>query len=62
VPKPKEHLGAMPPMGGAELAQPEIAALAAYVWAIGQGEFVLHLSVAQKLLFKFDGLRFVRKS
>lgn len=35
VPDPKEHSGAMPPMGGVELSQADIAAVAAYVWAIG---------------------------
>jgi glucose/arabinose dehydrogenase/mono/diheme cytochrome c family protein len=35
VPKPKDHLGAMPPMGGVDLSRTEIAAVAAYVWAIG---------------------------
>lgn len=35
VPEPKEHPGAMPPMGGAELSADQLDALAAYVWAIG---------------------------
>jgi mono/diheme cytochrome c family protein len=35
VPKPKEHTGVMPPMGGAQLSQADLAAVAAYVWAIG---------------------------
>jgi glucose/arabinose dehydrogenase/mono/diheme cytochrome c family protein len=35
VPKPKDHTGAMPPMGGAQLSQADIAAVADYVWAIG---------------------------
>jgi glucose/arabinose dehydrogenase len=35
VPKPKEHTGVMPPKGGAQLSQADIAAVAAYVWAIG---------------------------
>ncbi|WP_036261069.1 PQQ-dependent sugar dehydrogenase [Methylocapsa aurea] len=35
VPDPKEHPGAMPPMGGAQLSQTNIAAVAAYVWAVG---------------------------
>jgi glucose/arabinose dehydrogenase/cytochrome c553 len=35
VPEPKEHLGVMPPMGGVQLSQADIAAVAAYVWAEG---------------------------
>jgi cytochrome c5 len=35
VAKGKEHSGAMPPKGGAELSQADVAALADYVWAIG---------------------------
>ena len=35
IPNPKEHLGAMPPMGGVQLSQADIAAVAAYVWAVG---------------------------
>ena len=35
VPKPKRHLGAMPPLGGVALSDNDVAALAAYVWAIG---------------------------
>ncbi|MDR3530533.1 MAG: PQQ-dependent sugar dehydrogenase, partial [Rhodopila sp.] len=35
VPKPKEHTGAMPPKGGAQLSQADVAAVADYVWAIG---------------------------
>ncbi len=35
VPEPKGHSGAMPPMGGVELSKADIAALAAYVWAVG---------------------------
>ena len=31
VPEPKEHLGVMPPMGGVQLSQADIAAVAAYV-------------------------------
>jgi mono/diheme cytochrome c family protein len=34
VPKPKNHTGAMPPNGGAQLSQADIAAVADYVWAI----------------------------
>lgn len=36
VPEPKEHGGAMPPMGGVELSQADLKAVSAYVWAIGQ--------------------------
>src|SRR5450631_764693 len=36
VPRPKGYSGAMPPMGGVELSQADVAALAAYVWAVGQ--------------------------
>jgi glucose/arabinose dehydrogenase/mono/diheme cytochrome c family protein len=35
VPDPKEHSGAMPPMGGVQLSRADVAAVAAYVWAIG---------------------------
>jgi glucose/arabinose dehydrogenase len=35
VPKAKEHSGAMPPKGGAELSQADVAAVADYVWALG---------------------------
>jgi glucose/arabinose dehydrogenase len=35
VPKPKEHLGGMPPMGGVTLPKKDLEAVAAYVWAIG---------------------------
>jgi mono/diheme cytochrome c family protein len=35
VPKPKEHTGVMPPMGGAQLSRTDLAAVADYVWAIG---------------------------
>lgn len=34
VPKPKNHTGAMPPNGGAQLSQADTAAVADYVWAI----------------------------
>ena len=34
VPKPKDHTGAMPPKGGAQLSQADVAAVADYVWAI----------------------------
>lgn len=35
VPEPKQHPGAMPPMGGVELSSGDLAAVASYVWAIG---------------------------
>ena len=35
VPQPKQHPGAMPPYGGVHLSDSELAAVAAYVWAIG---------------------------
>ena len=35
VPLPKAYRNPMPPMGGAQLSQEEVAALAAYVWALG---------------------------
>lgn len=35
VPKPKEYRSPMPPMGGAQLSQPQVAAVAAYVWGLG---------------------------
>jgi mono/diheme cytochrome c family protein len=35
VPKGKEHNGAMPPKGGADLSPEDVAAVADYVWAIG---------------------------
>jgi glucose/arabinose dehydrogenase/mono/diheme cytochrome c family protein len=35
VPKAKEHSGGMPPKGGAELSQADVAAVADYVWALG---------------------------
>jgi glucose/arabinose dehydrogenase len=34
VPQPKDHTGAMPPKGGAQLSQADVAAVADYVWAI----------------------------
>ena len=36
VPAPKRTFGAMPPLGGAKLSATDTAAVAAYVWAIGQ--------------------------
>ena len=35
VPEPKQHPGAMPPMGGVTLTKDQIEAVAAYVWALG---------------------------
>jgi glucose/arabinose dehydrogenase/mono/diheme cytochrome c family protein len=35
VPEPKEHPGAMPPMGGVSLTKMDLEAVAAYVWALG---------------------------
>lgn len=35
VPHPKEYRSPMPPEGGAQLSQAEVAAVAAYVWAVG---------------------------
>ena len=35
VPEPKQHPGAMPPMGGVELSKDDLAAVSAYVWALG---------------------------
>jgi mono/diheme cytochrome c family protein len=35
VMQPKDHTGAMPPMGGAKLSQADVAAVADYVWALG---------------------------
>jgi len=37
VPEPKEYTGVMPPMGGAELSQADVAAVADYVWALAHG-------------------------
>jgi glucose/arabinose dehydrogenase/mono/diheme cytochrome c family protein len=34
VPAPKQHTGVMPPMGGAQLTQTQLAAVAAYVWSL----------------------------
>jgi glucose/arabinose dehydrogenase/mono/diheme cytochrome c family protein len=34
VPQPKNHTGAMPPGGGVQLSQADLAAVADYVWAI----------------------------
>jgi glucose/arabinose dehydrogenase/cytochrome c5 len=35
VAEPKQHTGAMPPLGGVELSKENIEAVAAYVWALG---------------------------
>jgi mono/diheme cytochrome c family protein len=35
VPKPKNHIGVMPPMGGVQLSRSDLTAVADYVWAIG---------------------------
>jgi glucose/arabinose dehydrogenase/cytochrome c5 len=35
VPQPKQHPGAMPPFGGVQMSESDLAALSAYVWAIG---------------------------
>jgi glucose/arabinose dehydrogenase/cytochrome c5 len=35
VPEPKQHPGAMPPMGGVTLSADDLTAVASYVWAIG---------------------------
>jgi len=36
VPRPKEHTGVMPPMGGAQLSPSDVSALAAYIAALNQ--------------------------
>ncbi len=35
VPHPKEYQGVMPPLGGSPLSEEGLAAVSAYVWAIG---------------------------
>jgi glucose/arabinose dehydrogenase len=35
VPRPRNYTGVMPPKGGSELSDHDLAAVAAYVWAIG---------------------------
>ncbi|HEY2048785.1 MAG TPA: c-type cytochrome [Caulobacteraceae bacterium] len=35
VAQPKQYGGPMPPMGGAQLSQQDVDALAAYVWSVG---------------------------
>ena len=37
VPQPKQHPSPMPPMGGAQLTEDQIKALAAYVYSISHG-------------------------
>ena len=37
VAAPREHVGVMPPMGGAVLSEVQLAALAAYVYSLGHG-------------------------
>ena len=34
VPNPKEYRSPMPPLGGAQLTSDQLAAVAAYVWAL----------------------------
>lgn len=38
VPAPKNFQGAMPPMGGAQLSEADVKAVAAYVWAVGHSK------------------------
>ncbi len=38
VPKPKRSTGVMPPMGGVKLSKSDVAAVSAYVWAIGHAD------------------------
>jgi hypothetical protein len=35
VAQPKQYQGVMPPLGGAPLSQQDVAAVSAYVWALG---------------------------
>ena len=35
VSHPKKYQGVMPPLGGAPLSKADVAAVAAYVWAVG---------------------------
>jgi mono/diheme cytochrome c family protein len=35
VPAPKQYRSPMPPMGGAQLSPDDLAAVSAYVWAVG---------------------------
>ena len=36
VPQPKQYRAPMPPMGGAQLTDEQVAAVAAYIWGLGQ--------------------------
>jgi cbb3-type cytochrome c oxidase subunit III len=38
VPQPKQAPGPMPPMGGAQLSEDQVKAVAAYVWSLGGGK------------------------
>ena len=38
VPTPKTHPSPMPPMGGGNLSEDQVKAVAAYVWALGGGK------------------------
>jgi glucose/arabinose dehydrogenase/mono/diheme cytochrome c family protein len=38
VAEPKAHPGAMPPMGGVQLSQADLTAVAAYVWAVSRAK------------------------
>ncbi len=38
VTTPKQHTGAMPPLGGAQLSPADLEAISAYVWAIGHNK------------------------
>jgi glucose/arabinose dehydrogenase/cytochrome c553 len=38
VPHPKKYQGVMPPLGGAPLSKADVAAVAAYVWAVGHAD------------------------
>ena len=38
VPRPRNYTGVMPPKGGAELSDQDVAAVAAYVWAVGHAD------------------------
>ena len=43
VPHPKKYQGVMPPLGGAPLSKADVAAVAAFVWAVGhRSESGLH--------------------
>ena len=38
VPRPRNYTGVMPPKGGADLSDQDVAAVAAYVWAVGHAD------------------------